>query len=75
MLGFTEIVPNYGVYQPRDGKMAVITIGKAQRHCYNCNGIIPKGEKHLGVDNHLSSGHRNNLNFCKACVMEMVGQL
>ena len=64
-----------GVYQPRHDKMAAIVIGKRQRHCYNCNDIIPKGEKHLGVDNHLSSGKRNNFNFCRKCVDKLVAEL
>ncbi len=67
--------PPNGTYLPRHDKMAVIVIGKKQRHCYNCNGIIPKGEKHLGVDNHLASGRRNNFNFCYRCVAELVKEL
>ena len=70
----SDMVTKPGQYQPRNGMVAVVT-GKMRRHCYSCNRIIPKGEKMMGVENHLSSGRRNEINFCRECVLEIAVKL
>jgi len=64
--------PQYkqGQYQPRHGSVTTMGIGKRTRYCRACDGMILKGERHLTIDSHNSSGKVSNNHICLNCLIK-----
>jgi hypothetical protein len=45
-------------------------IGKRTRYCRACDGMILKGERHLTIDSHNSSGKVSNNHICLNCLIK-----
>lgn len=73
VLNLTELITPIG-FQRRTNFMRV-SKGVRLRHCYGCNGIIPKNMPHVNIDSHLSSGYRSNINICSDCMTKLYVQL
>jgi len=74
LLNFVEYKPPRG-FQGRSSGFVSVTIGRRLRHCYGCNRTIPKGESHVCIDGHLSSGYRSNVNICSECITRLYVKL